>query len=173
MGPLTPVARRKRSMRAFTLVEMLVVLVLLGIAAALLVPQLAQDDHRALEQEAQRLAGALEHAAAMAQWRGETLGMSAETGVYRFWRRDADGQWQVIADDDVLAARALRDGVVVRAERYAGAAVPADAILPLRPSGRNEPFSVLLAGRAWTALVSADPLNRVGFTVTRRDGVAS
>ncbi len=155
-------------MRAFTLVEMLVVLVVLGIAAALLVPQLGQDDHGALEQEAQRFAGALEHAAALAQWRGEMLGISAEGGSYRFWRRDGDGEWQVIAQDEVLAARALRNGFTIRPDRYAGAAVAADAIIPLRPSGRNEPFSFLLSGHDWSAVVGADPLNRVGFSLARR-----
>lgn len=82
----------------FTLIEILVVLVVLGIAASIVVFQLAGDDRRDVQREAKRLAGALEHAAAVAQWSGETLGVSAEGGVYRFWRRgtnDSSSCWAV------------------------------------------------------------------------------
>ena len=70
----------------------MVVLVVLGIAAGFLVANLASDDRRAAEHEAVRLAGALEHAVAAAQWSGDTLGVSADGHAYRFWRRDAATQ---------------------------------------------------------------------------------
>ena len=161
--------REAHRVAAFTLVEILVVLVVLGIAAGFLVANLASDDRRAIEHEAVRLSGALEHAVAAAQWSGDTLGISADGHAYRFWRRDAATQWQVIAGDDVLAPRALPDGMQVRPATYAGAAVSPDAILPFRPSGRNEPFSVLISIRDWKAIVTGDPLNRVAFSLQRVD----
>lgn len=147
--------------RAFTLVELLVVLVVIGVAAGLVFVNFAAGGSRAPEREAKRLAGALEHAAALAHWSGETLGVSAEGRVYRFWRRSGGDRWIVVADDDVLAPRALTADLTVRVAMYAGAPVAADAILPLRPSGRNEPFAVALASPVGTYTIAADPLNRV------------
>ena len=154
---------RRVAVVGFTLVELLVVLVVLGIAASLVVANIGGDDRRDIQREAKRLSGALEHAAALAQWSSETLGVSAEGRGYRFWRRDANNRWAPFAGDEVLAARALPAGLTVTPTSYAGAPVPADAILPFRASGHNEPYALTLASPAGNVVVSADPLNRVGF----------
>jgi general secretion pathway protein H len=145
----------------FTLVELLVVLVILGVAAGLIAVNLSSDGERSAEREAKRLAGALEHAAALAQWRGETLGVSADGPAYRFWRRGTDDRWRALGDDDVLAPHALPAGVTVVAATFAGAPVPADSILPFRASGRNEPYALWLSSPAWSFYLTGDPLNRV------------
>jgi general secretion pathway protein H len=145
----------------FTLIEVLVVVAVIAIAAGLIVVNLEGDDRRATEREAGRLAGALEHAASLAQWRSETLGFSADGSAYRFWRRGADNRWTALRDDEVLAARALPAQWSVAPVSYAGAPVPSEVILPFRPSGRNEPYVVALASPSWTFVVAGDPLNRV------------
>jgi len=155
---------RRAAPPGFTLIEILVVLVVLGIAASLVVVNLGRDDRRDLQREAKRLAGALEHAAAVAQWSSETLGISAEGHVYRFWRRDATGQWTAFTGDEVLAARALPAGFAVLPTSYAGTPLPPDAVVPFRASGRNEPYALTLTSPAGDIVVSADPLNRVGFS---------
>jgi len=154
---------RRRASLGFTLVEVLVVVVIIAIASGVVLANLDGDDRGRTEREAKRLAGALEHAASLAQWNGETLGVSAEGGYYRFWRRGADDRWAPISDDAVLEARALPADFTVRPASYAGAPVTEDAILPFRPSGRNEPYSLLLANPAWSVIVAGDPLNRVYF----------
>ena len=147
----------------FTLIEVLVVVIVIAIASAVVVANLDNDDRGNMEREARRLAGALEHAAALAQWTGATLGVSAEGGVYRFWRRRGDDSWAAIDDDAVLAPRALPTDFSVRPASYGGAPVASDAVLPFRASGRNEPYSLLLANPGWNVLVAGDPLNRVRF----------
>jgi general secretion pathway protein H len=154
-------ARSHRRDAAFTLIEMLVVLAIVGLVAGIVVLSAGGGERQATEREAKRLAGALEHAAAAAQWRSESLGVSAEGGGYRFWRRGADDRWSALAGDDVLAARTLPAGITVAPVAYAGAPVPPDAILPFRPSGRNEPFTLEVASSAWSLHIDADPLNRV------------
>ena len=164
MGPLT--SNRGRTARiptGFTLIELLVVLVVVGIAASLVAANIGNDDRRDIQREAKRLAGALEHAAALAQWSSETLGVSAEGRAYRFWRRDANDRWTAFAGDEVLAARALPEDLTVTPTSYAGTPVPADAILPFRASGRNEPYAVTMTSPSGSVLISADPLNRVSF----------
>jgi type II secretion system protein H len=155
-----------RPFGGFTLVEILVVLMLVGIAAGLIYAQLERDPRQALEREGRRLAGALEHAALLAQWKNETLGISASGGVYRFWLRasDADGdRWRALSDDDTLQPHALPSPLIVVPQTYAGQSVPAEAVLPLVPSGRNEPYVIALASPEWQLLLAADPLNRVAL----------
>lgn len=174
MGAVRRISRRAATRpRAFTLVEMLVVLVVLGIMAALAVVAMAPDERGLLEREATRLAGALEHASATAQWRSETLGVSADGRGYRFWRRDGDGQWQVITGDDVLAPRSLPGGFAVRPQSYAGTTVSANAIIPFRPSGRNEPYRIDLVAIGWRAAIDGDPLNRITWHMTPRNAASS
>jgi len=152
-------SRRDRS--GFTLIEMLVVVFIIGLASGIAILNLGGDDRRVAEREAARLAGALEHAAALAQWQRETLGVSAEGNAYRFWRRGAEDRWIAVRDDDALAPRVLPADLTVTPASYAGAPVTADAVLPFRPSGRNEPYALLVASPAWSLIVAGDPLNRV------------
>jgi general secretion pathway protein H len=149
----------------FTLVEILVVVAVIAIASGFVIVNAGGDDRRAAEREASRMAGALEHAAALAQWRSEMLGVSADGPGYRFWRRGVDDRWTAVRDDDVLAPRVLPAQWSVAPLSYAGAPVAADAILPFRPSGRNEPYALLLASPAWSLVVAGDPLNRVQVAV--------
>jgi type II secretion system protein H len=151
----------------FTLAEILVVLMVIGLAAGLVYAQLEIDPRQVLEREARRFAGALEHAALLAQWQNQTLGVSATGGGYRFWRRDAtaaDGlRWIPLSDDEVLAPRALPQPLVAAAQIYAGAPVAGDAVLPLSPSGRNEPYVIAFVSPQWQILFASDPLNRVSI----------
>ena len=154
---------RDRDGRGFTLIEILVVVLIIAIASGIAVANLEGDDRGRGEREAKRLAGALEHAAALAQWQGETLGVSVEGGGYRFWRRNGSDKWITLDDDAVLAPHPLPIGFTVTAVSYAGAPVPENSVLPFRPSGRNEPYALLLSNSAWSVLVAGDPLNRVQF----------
>ena len=149
----------------FTLIEILVVVIIIAIASGIVIANLEGDDRGRMEREAKRLAGALEHAASLAQWNGETLGVSADGTAYRFWRRRPDERWTTVDDEAVVAARALPADFTVRPASYAGAPVTEDSILPFRPSGRNEPYSLLLTNPAWSVIVAGDPLNRVQFAV--------
>jgi type II secretion system protein H len=142
---------------------MMVVVVVIGIVATLVTVNLGGDGFRDLEREARRFAGALEHAQALAQWQSETLGVSADGRGYRFWRRDGADGWNALIGEDVLAPRTLAAGMTVAPRSYAGAPVPPDAILPFRPSGRNEPYAFALASPAGEVVVAGDPIGRVTF----------
>ena len=164
MGPLASPAR------GFTLLEVLVVAAILAIGAALTIATLERDERGIIEREARRFAGAVEHATLRAQVRHQTLGVSAvptaSGSSWQFWLRGNDGRWQAVADDP-LAPHSLPARIRIAPVAFAGRTLPADAIVPLRASGRNEPYSFALSGDAYGALVSADPLNRVAIAGPR------
>jgi general secretion pathway protein H len=167
MGSLAVAAApRARCARGFTLVEILVVVAIIAITAGLAVIAYDADDRGTTAREAKRFAGVIEHASARAQWRAETLGVSADGGSWRFWRRTTDAnRWLPVADDELLIAHALPDGITVGPLSYAGQPLPTDAIVPLRASGHNEPFAFLLRGKTARIVLSADPLNRVTLQI--------
>src|SRR4051812_17760625 len=68
----------------FSLVEILVVIVILAIGTAIAIVSWNGSDRDRALREARLFAGALEHAAARAQVRAETLGASAEGAAWRF-----------------------------------------------------------------------------------------
>ena len=151
-----------RRPRGFTLVEILVVLVIIALVGGLALVTLERDERRLAAREAKRFAGALEFAAARAQARNETLGVSADRTI-RFWRREPSGERWLPLDDDVLGARVLPEPLLATPLSYAGQRVAANTIVPLRASGRNEPFTFSLASPGWLVVLAADPLNRVSI----------
>jgi type II secretion system protein H len=164
VGSITAAARPRPFAHGFTLVEILVVLVIIAMAGALAIVTVSRDERGIAAREAKRFAGALQYAAARAQWRNETLGVTAEGREVRFWRREPAGdRWLALADDDVLSPQVLPEPVTAAALVYAGQRVAAGTVVPLRPSGRNEPYAFALATPAWRVVLAADPLNRVAI----------
>ncbi len=141
------------------------VIAILGLVASLAVALVEPDERDISAREAKRFAGALEHAAERAQWRNEMLGVSAERHAVRYWRRDAASErWLVLDDgDDVLRAHPLPEPLEAMALAFAGRALAPDTIIPLRASGRNEPFAFALATPRWRTIIAVDPLNRVSI----------
>ena len=165
------VRRPSSSGRAgFTLLEILVVIVIVAIGTGLVVATLDRDERGTLERESRRFAGALEYAAQRAQMRHETLGVSASAVMpsqWRFWIRGDDGRWRALSGDSALAPHVLPAPLAAQPLTFGGRALPADAIVPLRASGRNEPYAFGLRGEAFEAVVAADPLNRVAISGPR------
>lgn len=148
----------------FTLVEVLVTLAVIAVAIGLVTLTLGPDPAAQMRHEADRLRGALEHAAQVAQWRRADVLWQADNGGYRFLRPAADGKWEE-ETDEILAAHRLPAGAQLRAIGPAG-----DAIAPLarlRASGRNDPYTVVLASPASSWTIRADPLNRVFAALTQ------
>ena len=70
----------------------------------------------------------------------------------------------------MLGTHRLPPGIIVTPLSFAGQRLPANAIVPLRASGRNEPFAFVIVGKDARAVLSADPLNRVTVSAGRTDG---
>jgi len=101
--------------RGFTLLELLIVLLVMGIAVGLASVAARPDDRALLRVEADRLALLLELAGDEARNGGKAIAWTVEAPAYRFWRRTGDAQWIEIRDSELLRARVLPAGMRVAA----------------------------------------------------------
>jgi general secretion pathway protein H len=151
------------SLRGFTLIEILVVLVIIGIMVGLVSVRMMPDDTALLRTETERLALLLEQTRDQAVVAGEPIGFSVEQGRYHFWLRDAENQWVPLSGDDLLRQRALADGVQVVALQVNQAPLAEGGRLLFLPTGSNEPFTAELALNAAHARIRGDRLGRVSI----------
>lgn len=149
------------SQRGFTLIEVLVVLVIIGIMVGLVGVRLMPDDDRVLANEVQRLALLLEQTRDQAVVSGEPIAFTVEQGGYRFWALNEDNQWVPRSGDDLLKDRSLASGVRLLALRVNQASLEAGERLLFLPSGSSAPFTVDLALNAAHTRIRGDSLGRV------------
>lgn len=93
-----------RSPRGFTLIEMMVVLVIIGVAAAMISITGMPGSREGLRYEAERLSHLLLLAREEAQIRGARIRLEIDDVRYRFWIRQ-QGEWRPILDDGDLRER--------------------------------------------------------------------
>ena len=147
--------------RGFTLIEILVVLVIVGIMVGLATVRFFPDDRATLAEEARRLAICLEQTHDQAVATGEPIGFSVEPERYRFWSLDAQNEWVPRDGDDVLKPRALAEGVRVRGLSVNRQPVVADERLLFLPAGSTSPFVMDLVLNVAEVRLRGDRFGRV------------
>lgn len=106
--------------RGFTLIEVMVVLVILGITATAVTFSIGGLQARETEREVDRLRLVLEAAGERAATHGTPLEIEFLPGRYRFSLLDADGQWRPVPEGDPLAERLMPEGLEWRSLRVEG-----------------------------------------------------
>ena len=151
--------------RGFTLLELLVVMLVMGLLAGL-VGVLAQPDERArLHVEAARLAQLLELAALEARLTGKPVAWTADAAHYRFWRWSDAAGWAE-EHGDALRGRSLPPGVVISALRVEARRAPEGMRLEFSPHGALA-FDLEMSLGAARFAVSASPIGEVRLHAPR------
>lgn len=145
----------------FTLIEILVVLVIVGVMLAGIVVKTLPDQHQILRQEAARLGLLLEQARDEAFVSGRSIAWSGQNASYGFWRLDAERQWIPMTNHQTLRLRAFAPDVSLAALRINQVKVPLNARLVFSPSGLNTPFVATLASQAHRIQLTGDSSGRI------------
>ena len=144
--------------QGFTLIEMLVVLMIMGLFIGLVSTITRPDDRAVLQLEAERLSQLLDFAASEAQLSGKSIAWTADESGYRFWRLGDDGSWTEIRDSELLRARTLPQGVTVSDFRVENMRPQGAMRLEFRPQGSSLAFAIGLSLGAERYAVTGSPV---------------
>ncbi len=106
-----PAIAARRAARGFTLVELMVVMVIIGITLGLVSLNAIPSPQQHLQNEAQRLALLLQLARDEAIVRNRLVAFEADGERYRFLVRN-ETRWDPVAGDDLLRERAFKNAPV-------------------------------------------------------------
>lgn len=148
----------RQNLWGFTLLEMLVVVLIMGILVATISTRMQPGERDQLRVEATRLAQLLELATQEARLTGRSIVWTSNGIGYAFWRERDAGVWSQILDDDVLRARSLPRGMVIAGLRdEAGRAQPT-LRLELGADEATSAFSLELSLGNERYAIAASPL---------------
>ena len=141
--------------RGFTLIEMLVVLVIIGVALGAVAVKLMPDDHSRLRDEAGRLALLLENAGLEARSSGEAMAWLPDRNGYQFWRRNAQGNWKPM-EEGPYRFRAWSPGPRVVSILVGGQPFKLGQRMVLSAASFPLPFDVTLIHGSASAIIWSD-----------------
>lgn len=145
----------------FTLIEMLVVMLIMGLLVGLVSVVVQPDDRALLRVEAERLAQLMDVAATESRLTGKPIAWIADGPGYRFWQFSEDSGWSEIVVDDLLRARTLPQGMRISNMRVENMQSPELMRVEFNPYGSALSFSVEMTLGAAYYTVANSPVGEV------------
>jgi general secretion pathway protein H len=158
-----PAPRPLRKATGFTLVELLVVMVIIGITLGLASLNAIPSPRQDLQQEAQRLALLLQLARDEAIVRNRLVAFEANGERYRFMVRGDTG-WEPVTRDDLLRERGFKNAPLQLVLEPAGASAAGENLrITFGREPVDKPFLLTLASGGNAVAIRADGVGH--FTV--------
>jgi len=145
----------------FTLIEVLVVLLIMGLLVGLASVIVRPDDRGLLRVEAERLAQLLDLAVAESRYAGQPMAWTADGQGYRFWRMTADTGWSEVRDSDLLRARTLPQGMMFAGMQVENRPVSGGMRLEFTPYGPPLSFNIDMSFGTAHFAVAGSPIGEV------------
>ena len=146
----------------FTLIEIMVVVVIIGISLAVAVPRLFPSDDEVARRESERVLAVLQVARDEAAFGGRVIAARFDTGQMQFFERDAGNpeRWNPSVSP-ALTPHRFAESVNVQLT-VAGNAVPQkDAQITFVPIGISQPFELSLATRSVMITIAGDAIGNL------------
>jgi len=146
----------------FTLIEMILVILVVGISLAMVMPNLSKNHDQVLLEEGSRLAALLNYATDISTSTGHAIAWDQTAVGYRFLERDQDLKvWKPLLDDASLRERALPESVKIEYVAEQGKQVDKYAKVIMNPSGVKAPFEIVLHNETHHIKVTANLIGQV------------
>jgi len=157
--------------RGFTLLEVLVVLVIMGILLGLVSARMQPSERDQLRVETERLAQLLDLAAEQSRITGTSIAWTANTSGYQFWRRTGDDDWSPIHDSDhdsgLLRPRSLPSGMGISGFHTEAMPAARSMRVEFTPSGDALAFTVELSLGAERYYIVSSPVGELQVVTGR------
>jgi len=142
--------------RGFTLIEMLVVMLVMGLLVGLVRTIGQTDDKTLLRFEAERLAQLMDLAATKSRLTGKSISWTTSGKEYRFWQLSEASGWDLIEEDGSLRVRILPTGMTLSNIYIEGARSPESMRIEFSPYGSMLAYSMDMSlGTALCKVVSS------------------
>lgn len=151
----------KGKFTGFTLIEVLIVMLIMGLLIGLVSTILRPDDRALLRIEAERLAQLLDLAATESRLSGQIMAWTADGPGYRFWRKTGENGWSEILDNDLLRARKLPPAMLIAGVSIEHA--PAGGVMRVEfsPYGLSFSYAIEISMGVARCTVAASPIGDV------------
>ncbi len=150
-----PKRRPVRVARGFTLVELMVVVVIIGITLGMVSLNALPSQDQNLQNEAQRIALLLQLARDEAIVRNRLVAFEADAEHYRFLVRN-DTSWAPVLEDDLLRERAFKNAPVALSIDPPVSGVVGPLRITFGREPVDKPFVLTLASGTHAAAIRAD-----------------
>ena len=147
--------------RGFTLMEVLVVLLIMGLFVGLVSAVVRPDDRALLRVEAERLAQLMDLAAEQSRLTGDSIAWTADASGYRFWRLTRAADWFELHDNDLFRARTLPQGMQITGLAIENAPARGAMRLEFTPEAPPLAYTIELSLGAARYAVSASPVGEL------------